>query len=112
MAINDGERCPDCGVGVGEYHRPGCDVEQCPYCGSQLISCCCRRRPPLDDRLAWTALWPGVVECREFGWYARMVPGQGWVSCAADEPGATEDLNRLHVEAKWSRKKKRFVLVR
>jgi hypothetical protein len=107
------ERCPACGAKAGDYHVLGCDVEQCPYCGGQLISCDCRRKPPpLDDRMAWNTLWPGVAECREFGWYARLVPGQGWVSCALDEPGATEDLNRLHVEAKWSRKRKRFVLVK
>ena len=78
---------------------------------SALISCCCRRHPPLDDRMPWTGLWPGVAECREFGWYARLVKGQGWVACAAREPGATEDLNRLHVEARWDRARKRFVLI-
>jgi hypothetical protein len=59
-------RCPDCGVGPGEFHRSGCDTEQCPYCGRQLTSCGCRGTPPLDDRLPWTGLWPGVAECREF----------------------------------------------
>jgi hypothetical protein len=102
--------CPDCAAGVGEYHVLGCDVEQCPYCGGQLIFCDCRRKPPLDDRLLWSGHWPGVMECREFGWYARMVPGRGWVSCAPNEPGASEDLNRLHVEGGWSRKRNRFVL--
>src|SRR5262245_10804319 len=101
--------CPDCGVSSGEVHRTGCDVEQCPYCGRQLISCGCRRRPPLDDRLPWTGLWPGVAECREFGWFARLVPGKGWVPCDAGDEGAIEDLNHLHAEARWDRKAKRFV---
>ena len=73
-------RCPDCGVGPGEFHKTGCDIEQCPYCGWQLISCRCRRTPPLDDRMLWMGVWPGVAECHEFGWFARLVPGKGWVT--------------------------------
>jgi hypothetical protein len=107
-----GDRCPDCGAKAGEFHRPGCDIEQCPYCGQQLISCDCRRTPPLDDRMPWTGAWPGVAECRELGWFARLVPGKGWVPARPDEPGAVEDLSRLHTEATWDRREKRFVLRR
>jgi hypothetical protein len=31
--------CPDCGVAEGELHKRGCDREQCPECGQQLIGC-------------------------------------------------------------------------
>lgn len=38
------KRCHDCWVEPGGYHHPGCDWEECPVCGRQLISCDC-----LDD---------------------------------------------------------------
>ena len=33
--------CPDCGAKPGEYHHPGCDMERCPVCHTQLITCSC-----------------------------------------------------------------------
>ena len=114
MTVQICDRCPDCDAGIGALHVEGCDVEQCPYCGGQLISCLCPgqikfEEVPADDRMPWTGAWPGTVECVKFGWYARLVPSQGWVPCGPKEPEAYPDLNRLHKEARWNRKLKRFV---
>lgn len=34
-------RCHDCGCKLGEFHHTGCDMEVCPCCGGQFISCDC-----------------------------------------------------------------------
>ena len=34
-------RCHDCNIVHGGYHHPGCDVEKCPRCEGQLITCGC-----------------------------------------------------------------------
>jgi len=63
----------------------------------------------LDDRDVWTGDWPGWQECREFGWYARVIPGKGWCPCEANAPDAQPDLNRLPKQAEWDRLDKRYV---
>lgn len=63
----------------------------------------------LGGRLPWTGVWPGKVECIEFGWYARFVEGQGWVTCSRHHPEATPNLNRLVAEARWDRVARRWV---
>jgi hypothetical protein len=34
-------RCHDCGAKEGRLHHPGCDMERCPKCDGQAISCDC-----------------------------------------------------------------------
>ena len=39
--VEAGQQCHDCDIKKGQLHVPGCDMERCPRCGSQLISCGC-----------------------------------------------------------------------
>lgn len=45
------ERCNDCGVvnKEGNLHHYGCDIERCPCCHGQLISCDCTPYGGIDD---------------------------------------------------------------
>ena len=52
------QRCHDCGISRNGFHHPGCDMERCPKCEGQLISCGCLS----DD--AWNA-WQRVKEENE-----------------------------------------------
>ena len=36
--------CGDCLAPTGGLHHPGCDLESCPRCREQLISCSCGER--------------------------------------------------------------------
>lgn len=136
--LNDNLRtCGDCGAKPGELHVPGCDVERCPRCGGQSISCYCIYEfcgidpvemeethpdiwnngptPEMDaewdskwdsKRMPWSGEYPGVAECREFGFWCvegrKMTPPQpGWVRVPAGTPGATEDLNRMLLTCVW-----------
>ncbi len=45
----ENQRCHDCNVKSGGYHHPGCDMERCPQCKGQLISCDCISYEEEDD---------------------------------------------------------------
>lgn len=114
--------CPDCGVPPGAEHRKGCDVARCPLTGWQRLQCDCS----VDHGWGtWTGEWPGVAECREFGWFARWTltteysrtgrPDSGPEErCHPGHPDARPDLNLLTKAAAagvvvWDRDRQRWV---
>ena len=104
MAMN----CPVCSVAPEQWHRPGCRLEQCPYCGEHLIDCdCSNGQPPLDDRLQWKGHYFWLDACMEYGYFEKRLQGT-WVACKAGETGARPDFLRVMRECFWSRKRKRF----
>jgi len=95
--------CPDCGAAPGENHKGGCDVERCPECGMQRLSCDCVS--VLDD-LPWTGEWPGRLEAAALGLWCKWVDGKGWTTCDELDEGALPDLNKLYGEYKWHKETK------
>lgn len=65
--MTDLPNCYDCGAKPGELHDPGCDVERCPECGYQFISCGCKNEDIKHPRLHWTGVWPGEENAKELG---------------------------------------------
>ena len=46
---DEDHRCHDCNIKRGGLHHPGCDMERCPKCGGQIISCDCFRDEEEED---------------------------------------------------------------
>jgi hypothetical protein len=112
MATNTtfGGACPDCGVEPGTLHVSGCDVERCPNCGGQAISCGCSDADfDSAPRQAWTGQWPGDAEAIEFDFWCKWVDGMGWQRTTRDDPDAQPNLSRLMQECLWDKAKGRWV---
>lgn len=59
--IGRGGRCGDCGIQRQGFHHYGCDLEPCPRCRRQLLSCGCGDDPEHDDVVDILAVAGDVV---------------------------------------------------
>lgn len=118
--------CKDCGARPGELHASGCDVERCPACGGQAISCTCSDAKFAEHpRLPWTGRWPFYDDCERLGlwcyWGDRATGEQlepavfsgkpgSWFPCDSEHPGARPDMNRLYELGVWDARARQWVL--
>ncbi len=72
--------CHDCGAKEGEIHMWGCDMEECPFCGGQLISCdCSANLTKLDKkRIPYIVLPNYCRRCLKSFPDMFMVPDKEW----------------------------------
>ena len=74
------QACHDCGVAEGSIHEYGCDMERCPFCGGQLITCPCSY---LESGYAFDGSAPtsglprevyvnGLSDAEEASWRAKL----------------------------------------
>src|SRR6266436_4679064 len=55
--------CGDCGVKEGQLHVLRCDMETCPFCGNQLLSCGC-----IYKKLGITDPHPRLTDAQREDW--------------------------------------------
>ena len=57
------QKCHDCGILSGRFHHIGCDMERCPKCKGQFISCDCKKQDFVLKRKSWLKDYENVYHC-------------------------------------------------
>ena len=88
--------CGDCGAKPGQLHIPGCDMEECPICGKQIITCPhCEEVTP-EQSMPWEGERRLEQAARRYGWYCRWQSRSSrWETVTADAEDAMPDGNRV-----------------
>lgn len=103
--------CHDCGAKPGELHDPGCDEEQCPKCGFQMVSCGHFKDWPAEaERLPWLGHSKLGAEAVEYGWFIWWDErNRKWVPCGPEHPEARPNRSRVADECVWDPIQRKFM---
>ena len=85
--------CHDCGATEGMFHDLGCDMERCPFCGGQLLSCDCGnlsdrkyiKKLVEKGRIPWVAIYPRCAICGNLWDEIWMTTDEEWQKYAIPE---------------------------
>jgi len=79
--MNPKHFCHDCGCEEGELHNyfPNCDMERCPLCKGQLLSCDCDKSKISDEiREPYFSEGFCCIRCGKFMPDLKMIPDKEW----------------------------------
>jgi hypothetical protein len=101
-------KCGECGAREGQLHSPGCEMERCPFCGGQLISCdCIYEMLGIVDKERWTEAtdflppevyqkgvsnqqwWQWIDICEQKGRWPYICYSQHCARCGQQSPGSS-----------------------
>jgi hypothetical protein len=102
--------CYACGATPGQYHKRGCDWEDCPHCGLQLLWCGHMAIVRQPERMPFRELETRERAALEYGWYCILVPGRGWRLCRQGTPNCRLNLNRVMESCDWDKEQKKWVV--
>lgn len=109
-ALGTPRDCCGCGAVEDEEHDEDCGHAQCAISGQQLIQCCRSEHPRQVCRpTVWTGLSTDERTALEQDWWAVCRPGEGWVPCTRETPGARLDSNRVLLNCEWDSASQRWV---
>jgi len=71
------QTCHDCGIKEGQLHLEGCDMERCPKCKGQLLSCGCKNINELEREPFFDSGF-SCLRCGKFLPELKQVSDQEW----------------------------------